>query len=97
MRLLSGAGAVTALLTTEGHRDSLEMAQENRFEQYDINIDRPEPLVPRWLRLPIRERMNVHGQPLIPLDEPSVQAVLPILEKEGVESIAIGFSSRLRQ
>ena len=89
--LIERRGAVTALLTTEGHRDALEMAQENRFEQYDINIDRPEPLVPRWLRLPIRERMNVHGRPLLPLDEESVQAVLPVLEKEGVESVAVGF------
>jgi len=89
--LIERRGAVTALLTTEGHRDALEMAQENRFEQYDINIDRPEPLVPRWLRLPIRERMNVRGEPLIPLDEASARAVLPVLEKERVESVAIGF------
>ena len=52
--LIERRGARTALLTTEGHRDSLEMAYEHRFEQYDINIDRPKPLVSRWLRLRCR-------------------------------------------
>ncbi|MEM8935556.1 MAG: hydantoinase/oxoprolinase family protein, partial [Pseudomonadota bacterium] len=89
--LIERRGAKTAFLTTEGHRDVLEMAAENRFEQYDINIDRPEPLVPRYLRLPIRERMNKDGDVLIPLDEKSVDACLPVLEREGVESVAIGF------
>ena len=89
--LIERRGAKTALLTTEGHRDSLEMAYENRFEQYDINIDRPKPLVPRWLRLPVRERMNKNGAALIALDEASVSACLPVLEVEGVESVAIGY------
>jgi N-methylhydantoinase A len=89
--LIEKRGAKVALLVTEGHRDSLEMAYENRFEQYDVNIDRPPPLVPRWLRLPVRERMNAKGEAVIPLDEPSVAKVIPELEKEGVESLAIGF------
>ncbi len=89
--LIERRGAKTALLTTEGHRDALEMAYENRFEQYDINIDRPRPLVPRWLRLPVRERMNKDGRSLIPLDEDSVRAHLPTLEREGVESVVIGY------
>ncbi|MGF1455810.1 MAG: hydantoinase/oxoprolinase family protein [Alphaproteobacteria bacterium] len=89
--LIERRGAVTALLTTEGHRDSLEMAYENRFEQYDINIDRPKPLVPRWLRLPVRERMNKDGRALIPLENASVEACLPILDREGVTSVAIGY------
>lgn len=89
--LIERRGAKTALLTTEGHRDALEMAYENRFEQYDINIDRPKPLVPRWLRLPVRERMNRDGHALIPLDEMSVLEHLPTFEKEGVESLAIGY------
>ena len=60
--LIERRGATTALLTTAGHRDVLEMAHEDRFEQYDINIERPAPLVPRYLRLPIRERMNHKGE-----------------------------------
>lgn len=59
--LIERRGARTALLTTAGHRDVLEMAFENRFEQYDINIDRPIPLVPRRLRLPVGERIAATG------------------------------------
>ncbi len=88
--LIEKRGAVTALLTTEGHRDALEMAYEHRFEQYDVMIDRPPPLVPRWLRLPVRERMNAGGEAILPLDEASVAAVIPALEKEGAQSLAIG-------
>ncbi|MDH3276098.1 MAG: hydantoinase/oxoprolinase family protein, partial [Gammaproteobacteria bacterium] len=89
--LIQRSGATTALLTTAGHRDVLEMAHEDRFEQYDINIERPAPLVPRYLRLPIRERMNRRGDTLIPLDEESVASVLPVLEEHEVESVAIGY------
>lgn len=89
--LIEKRGAKTALLTTEGHRDSLEMAYENRFEQYDLMIDRPPPLVPRWRRLPVRERLNARGEALIALDETSVAALVPALQDEAVESLAIGF------
>lgn len=83
-------GAITALLTTRGHRDALEMAFENRFEQYDINIDRPTPLVPRHLRLPVAERMDAHGNVLLPLDEDSVSACIPVLQEQHVESVVVG-------
>ena len=63
--LIERSGAVTALLTTEGHRDALEMAHENRFEQYDVMIDRPRPLVPRYLRLPVNERLDNQGRVLL--------------------------------
>lgn len=89
--LIERSGATTALLTTAGHRDALEMAHEDRFEQYDINIDRPRPLVPRYLRLPIRERMDRDGNVLIALDEASVAATLPVLDEHEVESVAIGY------
>jgi len=89
--LIQRRGARTALLTTEGHRDALEMAHENRFEQYDINIDRPSPLVPRYLRLPVRERLDCRGRVLIPLDRGSVEATFPVLDEYEVESVAIGF------
>ena len=88
--LIERKGAKTALITTEGHRDSVEMALENRFEQYDINIDRPMPLVPRHLRWPVTERLNVQGEALLPLDMASVDALLPLIEKHGIEALAIG-------
>jgi N-methylhydantoinase A len=89
--LISRSGAKTALLTTAGHRDALEIAHEERFEQYDINIDRPTPLVPRYLRLPVSERMDRDGCVLVPLSEDEVMATLPVLDQHGVESVAIGY------
>jgi len=88
--LIERKGAKTALIVTEGLRDSVEMAYENRFEQYDINIDRPDPLVPRYLRWPVTERLNAAGEVLLPLDEASVAALAPQLAEHGIESLAIG-------
>ena len=89
--LIERRGANTALLTTEGHRDALEMAHEDRFEQYDINIDRPIPLVPRHLRLPVRERMDRDGNILIELDESTIRRHLSVLEDYEIQSVAIGY------
>ena len=89
--LIERSGARTALLTTTGHRDALEMAHEDRFEQYDINIDRPTPLVPRYLRLPVTERLDRDGNVLIPLEAQSVQDALSVIGEHEVESVAIGF------
>ncbi len=88
--LIERTGAKTALLVTEGFRDSVEMALENRFEQYDISIDRPAPLVPRHLRWPVTERMSHAGEVLVPLDEDSVRALLPRFERHGIEAAAVG-------
>lgn len=89
--IIERKGARTALLTTAGHRDALEMAHENRFEQYDIGVDRPPPLVPRRLRLPVTERVDRNGRVLVPLDEDSVRALLLALDDAGVEAVAVGF------
>jgi N-methylhydantoinase A len=88
--LIERKGAKTALLTTEGFRDVVEIRHENRFEQYDINIDLPPPLVPRRLRLPIRERVDAQGEVLIPLDEGSIQAAIDTLVAQKVEAVAVG-------
>ena len=71
--LIERKGAKTALLTTEGFRDTIEIRHENRFEQYDINIDLPPPLVPRRLRFPVRERVDAKGKVLVPLEEAEVE------------------------
>lgn len=89
--LIERRGAKTALLTTAGHRDILEMAFENRFEQYDVNIERPRPLVPRDLRIPIEERMTAHGEVFTTLSLESVNGALDAIVREKVESVAIGF------
>ena len=89
--LIERRGARTVLVTTAGHRDVLEMAFENRFEQYDVNIDRPQPLVPRRWRLTVPERMNAAGEVLTPLDPAGVEALVPQLVEEGIESVAVGF------
>ena len=89
--LIERKGAKTALLTTEGFRDVVEIRHENRFEQYDVNIDLPLPLVPRRRRLPIRERINAQGEVLQDLDERSVGQAIDALAAEGIESVAIGF------
>jgi N-methylhydantoinase A len=88
--LIERRGAMTALVVTSGHRDALEMAHENRFEQYDISVDRPIPLVPRHLRIPVEERIDRNGNVLVPLDEDSVRALLPVLVEKEVESVAVG-------
>src|SRR6201996_4748889 len=83
-------GARTALITTEGFRDVIAMGNESRYDQYDLNIVQPDPLVPRYLRLPVPERLDNTGTILRPLDEAAVHALAPVLQREGVESIAIG-------
>jgi N-methylhydantoinase A len=89
--IIERKGAKTALLTTEGFRDVLEIRHENRFEQYDVNIDLPPPLVPRRLRLPIRERTDAQGQVLVPLDEASVTRAIDTLAETEIEAVAVGF------
>jgi N-methylhydantoinase A len=89
--LIERKGAKTALLTTEGFRDVVEIRHENRFEQYDVNIDLPEPLVPRRRRLPIRERVNAQGEILLELDESSINSAIERLAADGVEAVAVGF------
>ena len=84
-------GARTALITTEGFRDVLALGNESRYDQYDINIVLPEPLVPRHLRLTVPERLDNEGHILRPLDEAAVHALVPVLVREKVESVAIGF------
>jgi N-methylhydantoinase A len=88
--LIERKGAATALITTEGFRDSVEIGYEHRFEQYDIHLEKPEPLVPRQRRYTVPERMSAHGEVLRPLDAPAVQAVIPMLERERVCSVAVG-------
>jgi N-methylhydantoinase A len=89
--IIERKGAKTALVVTEGFRDSIEIAFEHRFEQYDIFMQKPPPLVPRDLRFGIPERMDGRGNVLIPLDESAVRTLAPRLKAAGIEAIAIGY------
>ena len=89
--LIERRGAKTALLTSAGMRDSIEMAHENRFEQYDLAMVRPEPLVPRDRRIGIPERLSATGAVLLKLDEQFLREKVSALRDDGVESIVIGF------
>ncbi len=89
--LIERKGSATGLLTTRGFRDSVEMRNENRYEQYDVNIDLPPPLVPRRLRRPITERIDARGRILIPLDESDVADAAQRLRGADVKAVAVGF------
>ena len=89
--IIERKGARTALITTAGFRDVIAMGNESRYDQYDLNIVLPEPLVPRHLRLPVPERLDNEGRVLLPLDVNVMGALVPLLQRERVESIAVGF------
>jgi N-methylhydantoinase A len=89
--IIERKGARTALITTLGFRDVIAMGNESRYDQYDLNITLPEPLVPRHLRLGVPERLDNEGHVLLPLDEAAVHALLPVLRDANVQSIAVGF------
>ena len=76
-------------MTTEGFRDSIEIAYEHRFEQYDIYMERPKPLVPRFRRHTVPERIAADGSVLLGLDEAAVRALIPVLKEQKVEAVAV--------
>jgi N-methylhydantoinase A len=84
-------GARTALITTEGFRDVLEIARGNRTESFNYLFWRHEPFVPREFRLEARERMGADGKVVLALDERHLVSVLEEAKKKGAESIAICF------
>lgn len=89
--LIERRGARTALVTTEGFRDVIEMRTESRFEQYDLNIVLPRPLVPREDRFPIPGRIGAQGQELLPLDEAALAALADRIAEQGFGAVAVGF------
>ena len=89
--IIERKGAVTALIATEGFRDILDIADEGRYDQYDIFIDKPVALVPRYRRLTVPERIDAAGAVLLPLDEAAVHALLPELDSLGAASVAVAF------
>ena len=88
--LIERRGAKTALITTEGFRDVIEMRTESRFEQYDLNLILPQPLLPRNFRYTIDERMQAGGQVLKPLHRSDIEALVDEIKVAGFESVAVG-------
>jgi N-methylhydantoinase A len=91
--VLTGTGAKTGLLTTAGVRDALEMRRGVREEQYNNRYTNVPPLVPRYLRLPVRGRLDHAGKEIEPLLIEDVEAAVDVLQSEGVEAVAICFMS----
>ena len=87
--LIERKGARTALLTTEGFRDAVEIQREGRYDMYDLLIDPPAPLVPRHLRREVPERLLPNGAVLRPLDEAAARRIIAELLQAGVEAVAI--------
>ena len=87
--LIERRGARVATVTTEGFRDILEIAYERRYDQYDINLEKPDLLVPRDLSFTIRERVSADGSVLIPLQDASTDALIAQLKTAQVEALAI--------
>ncbi len=89
--VLTGQLARTGLLTTEGFRDALQMRRGIREKLYDNKYRAPAPIVARRLRLPVRERTDVTGHALQPVDKSEVEACLAEFRRAGVEAVAICF------
>jgi N-methylhydantoinase A len=89
--LLERKGAKVALLTTQGHRDVIEMREGLKGDRYDLRSPPPEPLVPRELRFGVRERIRPNGDVLIPLDEKSLGEAIAAIRSSGATSVAVCF------
>ncbi len=87
--IIERKGAKTALIATDGFRDVIEIADESRYDQYDLNIEKPEVLVPRRLRFTVPERVDVEGQVRLALDEAAVEKVARLIAKEKCQAVAI--------
>lgn len=89
--LIERRGARTAFVTTDGFRDVIEMRTESRFEQYDLNLRLPKPLIPREDRFVVKGRIGAQGQELLALDEEALEAIADTIAVGGFGAVAIGF------
>jgi len=89
--IIERKGARTGLITTQGFRDILEIGREMRYDLYDLYLEMPRPLVPRELRMEVRERVGKEGEIRIPLDMEQLEKVAGELVDRGVASVAVSF------
>ena len=94
--LIERKGAPTALLTTIGFRDAVEIGREHRYELYDLNLELPKPLVPRHLRFDVPERIAADGSVLRSLDEDFVRRLVAELRDKGIKAIAVSYINSFR-
>jgi N-methylhydantoinase A len=94
--LIERKGALTALLTTTGFRDAIEIGREHRYELYDLNLELPKPLVPRHLRFDVPERIAADGSVLRPLDEDFVRRLVSELRDNGIKAVGISYLNSYR-
>ncbi|MBI2361385.1 MAG: hydantoinase/oxoprolinase family protein [Deltaproteobacteria bacterium] len=94
--IIERKGAPTALLTTAGFRDALEIGREHRYELYDLNLEFPKPLVPRYLRFDVPERIAADGSVLQPLDEGFVRRLVAELRDKGIRAIGVSYLNSFR-
>ena len=87
--LIERKGAKTALITTKGFRDAIEIGREHRYDMYDLYMQRPKPIAPRHLRFEVIERIRVDGTVHTPLDETSLQTAFDAFEEHGIEAVAV--------
>ncbi|MXN17888.1 hydantoinase/oxoprolinase family protein [Pseudooceanicola sp. GBMRC 2024] len=87
--IIERRGALTALIGTDGFRDILEIGTESRYDQYELALVRPAPLVDRPLRHTLRGRMDARGNELAPLDEAQLAGIAQALTAQGVTSVAV--------
>ena len=87
--LLEHTGARIGLLTTEGHRDVIEMREGLKDDRYNLRLPPPEQLAPRKLRIGVRERLRADGKVEMPLDPDSLNRALEVLKQERVEAVAV--------
>ena len=89
--IIERRGAKTALVTTEGFRDTIEIGPESRHDQYDIFLQKPVPLVGRTWRFTVAGRVDARGRILRPFDSQGAVRIAEKLAEDGVESVAICF------
>jgi N-methylhydantoinase A len=87
--LIERKGARTALITTKGFRDAIEIGREHRYDMYDLYIEKPKPLASRHLRFEVDERILVDGSVIKPLEDADVEAVIEALAAEQVEAVGV--------
>ncbi len=87
--LIERRGARVAAVTTQGFRDILEIAYERRYDQYDINLEKPDLIVPRFRCFTVPERISARGEVLTPLDDTALDRLIDEIDASGAEAISI--------